>query len=488
MAQTIRVTRSAFLWITWLCLVTIWIATLWRNWVDNSHLPTLLAVLDVALLFVLYFAEGIELAITSLLDKEPNQLRDTSLRNLLAEIQGRVGFFFAQRQVFVVVIISVLSLTTAYDWILVPFVGKVTDPAATFWFSLVLTTLTVLWFCQVTPKRLAIMNSELFLKQSGPVWRLIKAISALGLPDPSDLLVNIVARHSNYAQGRHLLPGRAAHYDNSTHLFGFALDMLGTEIGIRPDGSGSITKRFLVLYLRGHHSRMYGTMTTRTGFVRPPTVQLKALHVLPVPERIESMSEILGQVFHETRAVAGNIVSEWLGKIEVQVADDPSSTGQEARWSIEGQPLPESLWPPAMSLPVNDSSVRQPMAALLYEVTAEVAAGGFDVSGAADQWPETVVLPCRSYSISIKAAEASTPADIDAHPETGPEAGRQKKLAVVVSGCTVTLVGPGTEMPEEAVMLTQAAVSGKGDLNVSYPLQGGCYALTWRIFDSRDPS
>jgi len=215
---------------------------------------------DLVLLFILYFAEGMELAITDLLDKEPNQLRDETVRNLLSQIQSRVGFFFAQRQVFVVVIISVLSLTTAYDWVYVPFYGKMTSPTTTFWFSLVLTTFTVLWFCQVTPKRLAVINSELFLKQSSAVWRLIKIISMLGLPDPSDLLVYGIQRNSKFSHGRYLLPGRAAHYDITTHLFGFALDRLHTSIRIRPDGSGTIYKKFLILFLRGHHSQMYGSM------------------------------------------------------------------------------------------------------------------------------------------------------------------------------------------------------------------------------------
>jgi len=417
-----------------------------------------------------------ELAITDLLDKEPNQLRDATVRSLLAQIQSRVGFFFAQRQVFVVVIISVLSLTTAYNWIYVPLHGQVTSPTARFWFSLVFTTFTVLWFCQVTPKRLAVINSELFLKQSTTVWRLIKIISTLGLPNPSDLLVYTIQRNSNYSQGRYLLPGRAAHYDITTHLFGFALDKLHTDIRIRPDGSGTIYKKFLILFLRGHHSQMYGSMSTRSGFLGTPRVRLKALHVLPVPERIESIAQTLDAIFAETGELEGNIVSEWMGNVEVGLDEDVlSQSGQEAQWSIEGQPLPESLW-----LPNAVGGSNFPMAAMLYDVEADVKPGGFDTTGAVDHWPETVGIPCRAYSISIKPSLELGSSDADQElieqERSGP------KLAAVMGGCRVTLVGPGTEMSEETLKLTQSAVAGRGDLNVAYPLQGGCYELSWRIF------
>ncbi|MDQ2883309.1 MAG: hypothetical protein M3Y48_19615 [Actinomycetota bacterium] len=205
-------------------------------------------------------------------------------------------------------------------------------------------------------------------------------------------------------------------------------------------------------------------------------MQLKALHVLPVPERIASISDKLDAIFAETGKVDGNIKREWVGKIDVAIEEKGfSQVGQEAVWSIEGQPLPESLWVPSVSGITAESTNGLPMAALLYEVDAEVSAGAFDTSGDLDQWPEMIGLPCRSYSISI------TPA-LDGSGETASESPPDPELAVVIGGCMVTLVGPGTEMSEETLNLTQSAVAGKGELKVSYPLQGACYTLSWRIF------
>ena len=107
---------------------------------------------------ILYCAEGIELAVTDLLDKHPSQLHDPVTARVLMEVQRLRDFFFAQRQVFVVVIIAFTSLVTTYQWLSVPGIGIVRDGGVRFWFSLVFTTLTILWFCQVTPKLLAVIN------------------------------------------------------------------------------------------------------------------------------------------------------------------------------------------------------------------------------------------------------------------------------------------------------------------------------------------
>ncbi|HLY66122.1 MAG TPA: hypothetical protein VKU60_11360, partial [Chloroflexota bacterium] len=164
--------RSAILWLLWLALVVIWVGTLAAHWSGAETRPVYLACVALGLLVVLFFAEGIELAVTSLLDVPPERLADAATAGELREIQQRVRFFFAQRQVFVVIIITFTSLITSYNWLSVPFVGRV----AGFWpfyFSLVFTSLTVLWFCQVTPKQLAIINPERFLRHSRFTWSLI---------------------------------------------------------------------------------------------------------------------------------------------------------------------------------------------------------------------------------------------------------------------------------------------------------------------------
>ena len=155
--------RKFILWAIWALLFAVWAQTVYVTGVlQHDNLCLLLAGVSVVLLVILYFAEGLELAVADLRDKDPQQIHDPRLKKILVDLQGKDDFFFAHRQPFVVVIINVVSLSLAlalYTWPL----GEIKDPAFKFLFNLLFVTLTVLWFCQVTPKRLAIINSELFL-------------------------------------------------------------------------------------------------------------------------------------------------------------------------------------------------------------------------------------------------------------------------------------------------------------------------------------
>lgn len=456
--------RSFILWVAWALLLAIWVATLWRHMGKHDSTPLLLAVTSLALLVLLSFAEGMELAVADLLDKDVSQVSDRRTRELLSAIQQRSGFFFAQRQVFVVLIVSFTSLATSYDWLYVPFYGEAHNPSATFWFSLCFVTLTVLWFSQVTPKRLAVANSEAFLGYSKFVWTSIRIISVLGLPNPTDQLFHLAKKFAPFRHERMLLPSRTAHYNTSAHLYGFALDKLATSLSMGPNGTATIRKRFLILFLYGRHAHVYGYVDTNSMFTKVPVITLKSMHVLPTPERLESMTETFDAIFDEDSSALNrlgleNRISEWVGNVNVSIEEsDWEEDGQHAIWLIEGQPLPESCWPE-----FEDDILVRPLVAFLYEVEAESETGAFVEADGGYIWQETVGLPCREYDISIMSD-------------------RDAELGIAIRECRVTLVGPGTEIPEETHKLTRSAVSGKDRLRVLYPVQGAEYSLSWRAF------
>src|SRR5205807_2495713 len=177
-----RMARTLVLGATWAGLIVVWASTCLELALAGSWAYALLAGADVAVLAVLFLAEGMELAVTDLLDKDPEQVGNVRVRAVLHEIQARRDFFLANRQVFVVAVIAFMSQSTVYPWLFVPGAGRIGAPHVASWFSFALTTLTVLWFAQVLPKRLAIRNSELFLDQSRPIWPLIRLVGVLGLP------------------------------------------------------------------------------------------------------------------------------------------------------------------------------------------------------------------------------------------------------------------------------------------------------------------
>jgi hypothetical protein len=461
-SRIVRQLHTLLLWVLWLFLAVIWIATLAVQWREGARTPVLLALLSLGLLVLLYFAEGIELAVTDLLDKEPEQLHDPALQAVLEDIQRRSGFFFAQRQVFVVAIIAFTSLVTTYPWVIVPFVGKTAAHNAPFWFSLVFTTFTVLWFCQVTPKRLAILNSELFLRQSRFVWRLIQLTGMLGLPNPSDWLVAVVAKHSGYAQRRNLLPSRAAHHTLTSQLEGMSLERIATDLTVDED-AGRIVKKVLVLFLHGRYGHLSGELATASAFTGRPTVTLLGLYTAPQSERGESLAPGLDAIFGGSEppaqyGLSRNLAGEWRYTVDVDVEDAPGGTGQRLSWTIAGELLPEAFWPAED----RDRQRSTPAVVLLYQVEASVAARGFWFGEQGDTWSETITEPCRSCSLHVRAAEGAS-----AFP--------------VAQKLTVTVRGAEAELSDESAKYTQALLSGHGAVNIPYPLQGGTYMLSWRV-------
>jgi hypothetical protein len=462
--QILSHVRSFILWVVWVMLLVIWVATLMRHLEQHDSAPLTLAVTALVLLVLLSFAEGMELAVADLLDKDVSQVSDRRTRELLSAIQQRSGFFFAQRQVFVVLIVSFTSLATSYDWIYVPFYGESRNSSVTFWFSLCFVTLTVLWFSQVTPKRLAVANSEAFLGYSTFVWTAIRLISLLGLPNPTDQLFHLAKKFGPFRHERMLLPSRSAHYNTSAHLYGFALDKLATNLIMGPGGTATIRKRFLILFLYGRHAHVYGYVDSNSVFKKMPVITLKSMHVLSTPERLESLTKTLDAIFDEdtkTLRQLGlqNRISEWVGNVDVSIDElEWEGPGQHAIWLIEGQPLPESCWPE-----LEDDMPVRPLVAFLYEVEAECDTGAFIEVDGGFVWQETVGLPCREYDISIMSD-------------------RDAALGIAMRECRVRLVGTGTEIPEETVKLTRTAVSGKDKLKIVYPVQGAEYTLSWRAY------
>ena len=456
--------RSFVLWALEIILVVIWLSTLWQLALDGKFDDIFWAIVIVGLLIILYFAEGIELAVADLLDKQPEQLSNEIAQDVLREIQEKRGFFFSQRQIFVVVIIAFMSLMLSYDWLYIPGVGK--NYELSFWFSFIFTTLTVLWFCQVTPKRLAVINSERFLMQSMFLWPIIKLLGTLGLLAPSDHIVALMEKWSGYRQKRHLRPSRAAQYNIMTHLYGFSLDRRSVEVSIRDDGSATFVQKLLVLFVRGKHTFVYGNLYTHSFFVEPPRIKLVALFTRSVPEQFDTIAKDLDAIFdgyepEQGNGFSGNLLPHCAYEVEVGDGENIYPNGEEASWIIKIlHPLPESLWSQA---DLGDDE-QQPFVALMYSVEAEVAEGAFPVPGT-HHWDEYIQFPCRDLLVSVCGAPGT-------------------EVAIGALACEVSLHNLSAPLPEETERCKQsirsAEASGKKVVRTRYPLQGGIYRTHWK--------
>ena len=178
--------KRFFLWIAWSVLFVIYATTIFSHCAEGQLHYLAFAFLSIAFCAPLFFAEGFEISF-AMMYPQRNQMDSEVCRSLQALDAEHV---LAQRQVVVVATITILSLTTVFDWIQIPGVGRVSSPTVMAWLSGLFVTLTVLWFCQVLPKRLAARNAEHFWRLSR--W-LLKPIVIAGksadIPAPAENLV-----------------------------------------------------------------------------------------------------------------------------------------------------------------------------------------------------------------------------------------------------------------------------------------------------------
>lgn len=180
--------KKFLLWVAWGVLFAIYVATIFSHCAEGQFYYLALAFLSIACCVLLFFAEGFEISF-AMMYPQRNQMNSEMCRRLQALDAEHI---LAQRQVVVVATITILSLTAVFDWIQIPGAGRISSPMATAWFSGLFVTLTVLWFCQVLPKRLAARNAEQFWRLSQ--W-LLKPIVIAGkcadIPAPADNLVTL---------------------------------------------------------------------------------------------------------------------------------------------------------------------------------------------------------------------------------------------------------------------------------------------------------
>lgn len=179
--------RKTSLWIVWIVLLVIYFATTVELCREGQYWPLVFAVLNVACGVFLFFAEGFEVAFCMLWPMREST--EPGIQNMFQGLDSE--FILAQRQVIVVVTITVVSLTTgAIESLFIPGLGRVQSYGVPEIFSLAFVTCTILWFCQVFPKRVAARDPVRFWKFSQWLLGPIKVAGRiLDLPAPSDDLV-----------------------------------------------------------------------------------------------------------------------------------------------------------------------------------------------------------------------------------------------------------------------------------------------------------
>jgi len=176
------------LWVAWGTLFVAYLATIAGHCAEGELHYLGFAISSITCCALLFFAEGFEISFAMMFPQR--NLMNSEICRCLQTLDAE--HILAQRQIIVVATITILSLSSVFDWILIPGLGRFSSPVVLSWFSGLFVTTTCLWFCQVLPKRLAARNPEQFWRLSQ--W-LLKPIVIAGkfadFPAPADNLVKL---------------------------------------------------------------------------------------------------------------------------------------------------------------------------------------------------------------------------------------------------------------------------------------------------------
>jgi hypothetical protein len=283
MQSCLEFCRSVFPVLVMLALFAAWFATVraergWEHFVLDLFLM-------VSLLVVLFFAEAFEIAYTFLSDKNRDEFvvedaegvggaEGKKIIGIIDDIRKQPGLVYEAREWLVTIIIVMITLTAEHSKIYVPFYGEIHDLPVSLgsWslviparmlsqsFSLLFTTLPVIWFAQGPGKKIALRSSVQILLWTRWVWWLVKKVGSLvdaaGLNRPVDWISNLVLVAKIFSRKESFSPSDQGFFLSCLQRYGFGLHDLVLNIQVHEDGSCSVTQKF-ILYLVRHRRKTF---------------------------------------------------------------------------------------------------------------------------------------------------------------------------------------------------------------------------------------
>jgi hypothetical protein len=430
---------------------------------------------------ILFLAEGFEIAVVSLLDKDPRSITNEQLRRYLETLHDNSEFFIAQREGLVLAIISFVTLLTDFDYIYVPWMG----PLYGLWadvFALLFTSLNLLWFAQNLPKRWALLDPERFLRwstyklgKSLSLWDAILALSRIDLPALSELPLQLVRRRSSTVLS--LPPRPSTYYQTSLLRRRAGWHRMCVEISHEQDDWLTITARALFLTLPTYFRTRDGRLGMFTQeFLLPcptPGWEKGILERQPILSPDESPMGTEESVFRSTpkltvlKAYTGYQLSEetfqegfdmlFRGDACAGVREetdpwswDVSDTG--FRWQVHAGPAD------VVGGKEQPLTVHGLFTAVLYTTEAVTQSKRGGESGG---WSITFDLPCRSLSVILRPSLG--------HVIVNP--------ICVASFSSVSSYGLAPPPPEG--MHGEVQPNGTGIYTLEYPETGSTYSFQW---------
>src|ERR1700730_488318 len=303
---------KAFRWIIpktlLVTILMIWFATVkaehgWENFVLDFILISFLLV-------VLFFAEALEIAYTFLSDKNPDEfgpVDGTSMK----EMRKRPDQVYEAREWLVIAIIVLVTLSTEFDRVYFPFLGEVPNLQIPFngWhltvksthvFSLLFTTLPIIWFAQGPAKKVGLAASQQTLVNSKWVWWIIKKVGAVvevtGLNRPAEFVAAKLLKRG-FTSKDSFSPSDQGFFLAALQRYGFALHDLSITIQLHDHGACTVRQKFALYLVRYPRSTFFRQMRfPGSEALAPELFTVRGYECEAVGAKYEDICNLLNQI------------------------------------------------------------------------------------------------------------------------------------------------------------------------------------------------
>jgi hypothetical protein len=374
-------------------------------WLFNTEQPWQHKLLGLVVICLLCFLlEGVELAFTELHDKDSERLPD-NIKGVVAEVNRRRAEFYDARELLVVILLVSITILSDNTKISLPIIGPTSDRRWTLGFSLVFTSLIVIWLAQGPSKMLATTNSAAFLRfcEFPSLWRLLIkplawTMSKLRLNSPSELIVGrilAVSKPDGTSAERNLPPSRHSFYLDALKCYGYSYHFADDVVAV--SGDGSVFEHRCLLYVTKSGER--SSFSLKYDFDGPILdVQEEAVDVYSVPMFGETMSdeyhENLRAVFEQTRQPAGFVKHEFVLRTRSELSEDK----HEVVYSVQcPEPVPGCLV--VNGLPASAAAIRVHVKVVLGPGAFRLPA---DEDTVTDNWGRRIAVPCGEYRFRLE--------------------------------------------------------------------------------------
>jgi hypothetical protein len=201
-----------------------------------------------------FVAEAFEISVTQLRAKESDRIPSSDAKFLL-EIEANHHVFYEAREWLVIALVICLTLASDFKELHVGRSLSFPRGFVTVVYSLLFTTVLVIWTAQSPGKTLALEDPVALLRFCRFLWKPLLVMGTImkeaQLFRPAEPMMQLIGALPGLRGGPRLKPSQEAYYHTSIKRYGYALHYLQDEIFINRDGSGQFRQTGLFYVVCG---------------------------------------------------------------------------------------------------------------------------------------------------------------------------------------------------------------------------------------------